>query len=262
VTRLFLLTGLCLAGCTGAKPVAADTDQPPAPKVVELKKSLPGPKEGGLRVRNADEIQKAFAPEATIKGTGGRECGAWKERVILTRPAENGGFDLQIRARTEDLDEDCKWEGDSLISARVEGRVIGVVWPHVVTYREEPGGAGLLSVMRGTTGGITAEVAQVMRPSYVRTLVLGFAVPVSPDLGEITEDRTCQMAIEEAWHNTIKEMDEAGRIAPNIDRNVPRCDPLALETCKVSFAFPYELVLSETEGRPAPGPVGCIGRPE
>lgn len=262
MTRSFVLASLFLAGCAGAPPPEPEEiEQPPAPTPIEVKKALPKPK-NGVRTMNAANIQKAFLPEAKVVGTNGRECGAWKDRVIVTQPASGGDYDIRIRPRSDDLDEDCKWEGDSLIEARVEGRVVGVVWPHVVVYREEPGGAGRLQVMRGTTGGITAEVAQAMHPSYVRTLVVGFSVAVVPEMGEVDETRTCQIAIEEAWRKTLEQMDESGQIHPKLDRTTPRCDPLALETCNVAFAFPYELVLSETAGQPAAGPVGCIGRPD
>jgi len=224
---------------------------------VAVKKELPKAKKGGTTLTK-ENVRKAFEAEAVIKGTNGRVCGAWRDRVVLTQPNDKGSRDLRIRPRTDDLDVDCQWDGPTLVEARVEGEVIGVVWPHIVVFESGKEGVGRLEILHGTTGGTTAEIVDAFSPSYVRSFVVGFNVPIPVSIDR-AEDETCPDAIRRSWDVILAELDAGGRIHPEMERGMPACDPTAMRTCdRVSFMIPNEIVLTETKARPAAGVVGCL----
>lgn len=249
---------VCVGACSGAAPDPAPP--PPKPPPIQVKKELPKPKTG-VRTLTDDTVRKVFESEAKVQGTNGRKCGVWRDRVIITQPNDKGSNDLRIRPRGDDLDEDCQWDGPTLVEARVEGEVLGVVWPHVVLFKPGLNGVGRLEVLHGTTGGVTAEIVDAFGPSYVRSFVIGFGVPLKAEF-ERAPDEPCHVAIERAWGKVLGELESGGRIHPDMERGLPSCDPGVLRTCEdVAFMIPNEIVLTDTRAVPAAGVVGCIHMP-
>lgn len=255
---------LCLAamlGCTGAP--TPDVDDGPKEPAIPVRKSLPKARDGGPQALTQDNVRKAFEAEATVTGLGGRRCGVWRDKVVLTRPADRGGYDLRIRPSTGDIDADCQWEGPVLVSSQVIGEVVGVFWPHVVVYAEGADHSGRIQVVQGTTGGITADIPDATRPRYERQLVVSFEVP---SVFEVSRgpDQSCEDAIADQWTRTLSSLERGDMVHPDVDRTTPHCPPdvLARFCDRFAFLLPHELVLGQSTAKPVGGMVGCAHIPK
>jgi len=253
---------LALTACTGQAP------PPDKPKIeekpeVEVHSELPKAKDGGVQTMTQENVRKAFEPEATIQGADSRRCGKWRDRIVLTRPNDKGSYDLRIRPDTGDLEVDCAWEGPVLVETRVKGEVVGVVWPHVVTYAPGARRTGRIQVVQGTTGGITAEAVDASKPHYDRQLVIGFHVPEEFDV-QREGDEPCANAIERHWQEVLADLEASGGFHEKMSKETPHCPPEAVERFCDTFAFlfPHELVLTDSQARPAGGEVGCAHLPK
>lgn len=251
---------LMLGACTGAPPPEPTGEKKPA---IPVRKELPKAKEdAGPKAMTEDTVRKAFEAEAVVKGTGGRVCGAWRDRVVITRPAERGGYDLRVRPRTDDLDADCVWDGPVLVEARVPGEVAGVFWPYIVVYQPLPDHSGRIQVLQGTTGGVVTEIMDATKPRYERQLVVSFEVPVifEPEKGA---DQRCDDAISASWARMLPELERGGSLHADTSRDSPRCPPAVTERFCDRFAFlmPHELVLGESAAHPSVSEVGCAHVP-
>jgi len=259
-TAACALLALLGAACTGQAPPPDKPKVDDKPKV-EVHKELPKAKDG-VQAMTQENVRKAFEAEATVQGKDGRECGKYRDRIVLTRPNDKGGHDLRIRPSTGDLDTDCTWEGPTLVETRVQGEVIGVVWPHVVVWDPGPRHTGRLQVVQGTTGGVTGEVVDAGHPNYDRQLVVSFSVPQEFEV-EREEGEPCEAAIERHWRATLADLEEGGTLHPQMNMEVPHCPPDTLQRFCDTYAFliPHELVLTDATARPAGGDVGCVHLP-
>lgn len=250
-----LCCALLWVGCTTAvEPpvVPADVTLDPAADVAVL------PVASSIRTLTAETVRKAFEPKERRSGPDGLECAAFVDRVILTRPSQKGSRELRIRPRDIDLETDCGWEGPVLVETRVEGKLLGVVWPYLVFFAPGDQGVGRLQVVQGTTGGTIAEMIEVIDPVYARSLTLSFGVPSRVSI-EMSEGESCEVALNRAWREAIPKLRESGRVAAELRDQRPTCPAELHEACDVAFVLPFELMLGKTSASPVAGHVGCIG---
>ena len=253
---------IALSACGGPPtPAAPPTPALPTGFAAQPARDVADPAElpmAGIRTLTAETVRRAFEPLEVRTTDEGVRCTAFKERAILTRASERGGRDLRIRPRHLDLEEDCNWDGPVLVDTRVEGEVLGVVWPHVAVFAPDPSGVGRLQIVQGTTGGVIMELIEVIGPAYVKSLTLGFSVPARIEV-ERAADESCEAAIERAWKKALQSLRDTGRVAQGLPDTPPSCPPDVLATCAPVIALPYELMLGKTEASPVVGPIGCIG---
>ncbi len=270
---LSALVGLALTGCPEPEP--APRERPDPVERAEAK-PLPRPRPAAADT-DADPAEAAddgaIEPDAVVVGVGGRRCEKWGDRLVITRPlppstadgvrelgqrTASQGLQVRIRPHEGDLDAACTWEGPVTASYTVTGEVFALIDDRLLTREPRTATDGVLTVHDVATGRVLTRLEGVVNPGRVDPDgTVAYAVAYRPE-GRPAEGQPCEAWLSESWGAFQEGAREAGVLVGDPGPIVPRCEPRALEDCKVAFLFGRVLDLDTGESRPVSAPASCV----